>query len=283
VNVEPTASLAADSEYLENGASDATPDGDNLLLDFARTEAAAFVAMVEGGGGRVEHTDSGVHLCDLGAAHPFGNPALVSRPIPDAATADVATQISSFYRDRPGGPFLVLSPWRTTDWREHGFEAVGHPPLMFRPVQSDRPGAPPSGVRIEKVSTVEQLLVFERVLVEAYPLPEMQPWVPGALLGERVLDLGWQLWIAFDGDRPVATAGAFPGPAVTVLDFVSTLAEARGRGIGSLLTHTAATTVANQPAMLISSDDGNGVYQRLGFVPLLRYTLWLGHRAPVDR
>jgi hypothetical protein len=35
--------------------------------------------------------------------------------------------------------------------------------------------------------------------------------------------------------------------------------------------------------MLISSDDGNGVYQRLGFVPLLRYTLWLGHRAPVDR
>ena len=30
--------------------------------------------------------------------------------------------------------------------------------------------------------------------------------------------------------------------------------------------------------MLISSDDGRGVYEGLGYVPLLRFTLWAGHR-----
>jgi hypothetical protein len=32
------------------------------------------------------------------------------------------------------------------------------------------------------------------------------------------------------------------------------------------------------PAMLISSDLGRGVYDRLGYLPLLRFTLWAGHR-----
>ena len=280
MSAEPGTSLAAGDERLEDGSSDTTPDGDNLLLDFARTEAAAFAAMVEGGGGRVEHSGHGVHLCDLGTAHPFGNPALVARPIVDAATDEVAAAIRSFYDGRPGGPYLVLSPWRTTDWRRLGFEAVGHPPLMVRPVQHRWESPTLGGVRIEPVRTVDDLRTFERVLVEAYPLPEMQPWRAGAMLGDGVLDLGWRLWTAYDGDRPVATAGAFPGPAVTVIDFVASLPEARGRGIGSALTLMAATTEPDQPAMLISSDDGNGVYRRLGFVPLLRYTLWLGHRAP---
>ncbi len=31
--------------------------------------------------------------------------------------------------------------------------------------------------------------------------------------------------------------------------------------------------------MLISSDDGRGVYEGLGYTPLLRFTLWAGHRG----
>jgi hypothetical protein len=32
--------------------------------------------------------------------------------------------------------------------------------------------------------------------------------------------------------------------------------------------------------MLISSDAGRSVYERLGYLPLLRFSLWAGHRAP---
>lgn len=44
------------------------------------------------------------------------------------------------------------------------------------------------------------------------------------------------------------------------------------------MTMAAARVEPDRPALLIASDDGRGVYRRLGFVPLLRYTLWLGTR-----
>ncbi len=35
--------------------------------------------------------------------------------------------------------------------------------------------------------------------------------------------------------------------------------------------------------MLISSDPGRSVYERLGYLPLLRFSLWAGHRAALIR
>lgn len=76
----------------------------------------------------------------------------------------------------------------------------------------------------------------------------------------------------------MATAAAYLGPEVTAVELVSTRPEARGRGIGAAMTMAAARVEPDRPALLIASDDGRGVYRRLGFVPLLRYTLWLGTR-----
>ena len=35
-----------------------------------------------------------------------------------------------------------------------------------------------------------------------------------------------------------------------------------------------------RPVLLVASDLGRPVYDRLGYLPLLRYTLWAGHRRP---
>jgi len=57
---------------------------------------------------------------------------------------------------------------------------------------------------------------------------------------------------------------------------VATLPEARGRGYGAALTATAALSQPDLPSALIASDDGRGVYERLGFLPISRFTLWAG-------
>ncbi len=273
------ASLAAgDSEYLEDGTGPDTPTDDNLVLAFARAEAAAYGAMVETGGGRVvDDAHAGLHLRDLGSPSPFGNVAMLSRPIPDATTASTVARLADFFGASSGGPYLVFSPWPTTDWTEQGFSRVGHPPLMLRP--AGKATAPTtSGIDIVEVRDTASLAAFERTLVEAYPVPELQPWTPGGLLHDAILGTDWRLFVAYRGKDPVATAGAFLSPSVTLVEFVATRSEARGRGLGAAMTAIASTVEPGRPSMLIASDDGQGVYEGLGYLRLLRYTIWLGHR-----
>lgn len=273
-----TTTLAADpQEDLENGCRSATPDGDNLVLDFARAEAAAFAALTRANGGRMLDDDAaGLHLRDLGVASPFGNAALLTRPVADAETADVIGRLRSFYGQGTGGPFLVFSPWRTTDWTEHAMLRVGHPPLMFRPPNPVAPVA--DGLRVVEVRDAEALADFERTLIEAYPVPEMQPWHRCSMLHPAVLDSDWRFLVGYHGDEPVGTAAAFVTSSLTLVELVSCRAECRGRGYGAALTAAASVVAPDRPAMLIASDDGRSVYRDLGYVSLQRYTLWLGLR-----
>ena len=272
------ASLAASPDTdLENGCRAATPDGDNLVLDFARAEAAAFGALVAAKGGRLlDDADAGLHLRDMGVATPFGNVALLTRPVADGDAVSVTDRVRSFFAEGAGGPYLVFSPWRTTDWAAHGFTPVGHPPLMFRPVDALVPLR--EGLRVVQVHDDGTLADFERTLVEAYPTPEMQPWQQGAFLDPSVLSSAWRFFVGYEGDVAVGTAAAYVSPAVTLVELVSTRPECRGRGYGAELTAAASVTAPDQPAMLIASDDGRGVYDGLGYLPLQRYTLWLGLR-----
>ena len=268
---------AAPDEDLEDGCRPTTPDGDNLVLDYARAEAAAYGAMASAAGGRLLDDDElGLHLRDMGIATPFGNVALLTRPVADADTPAVIERLRSFYDGHPGGPFLVFSPWRTSDWSGSGFVRVGHPPLMFRPVGAARTTA--DGLRVARVADEDTLADFERTLVEAYPTPEMQPWQRGSMLAPAILDTAWNLFVGYEGEKAVATAAGYVSPAVTLIELVSTRPEVRGRGYGAALTAAASVVSPGQPAMLIASDDGRGVYDGLGYLPLQRHTLWLGQR-----
>jgi hypothetical protein len=272
----PAADHHEHHEHLEDGTSPSTPSEDNLLLGFARAEAAAYGALVAANRGRMlDDDEAGLHLRDLGSPSPFGNVAMLSRPLDDATIPTIA-RIEEFFRAGDGGPYLVFSPWRTGDWTEHGFSRFGHPPLMVRAPGGDVPLVP--GIDVREVSDARSLADFERTLVEAYPVPELQPWEAGRYLHPSVIATPWRLFVAYDGPRPVATAGAFVTPEVTLVEFVSTRPEIRGRGIGAALTAAAGAVERDHPSMLISSDDGQGVYERLGYLRLLRYTIWLGHR-----
>ena len=98
------------------------------------------------------------------------------------------------------------------------------------------------------------------------------------LADPRLLDGPLRLFLGLRDGHPVATSGARFGHGLVDVDCVSCLAEARGTGIGGALTWAATLCRPEWPAVLIASDDGQPLYERMGYLRLLRMTFW--HRPP---
>lgn len=171
-----------------------------------------------------------------------------------------------------GVPYLFVSPWPTPDLRPFGLGLAGHPPLMARFPKADEP--PVTDLEIRRVDTAAGLADAERVLVEGYPLPELQPWTRATLLDPSLLE-NVAVWVGYDRDTPLATAAAYHHGGVTLVENVAVMPQARGRGAGAAITAAATLHEPGCPAMLIASDDGQPVYERLGFLRLERWTVWV--------
>lgn len=170
-------------------------------------------------------------------------------------------------------PATLISPYDTPDLGA-GWHLVGHPPLMARlPGAATALPVPPE-LRIHEVVDQPGLEVFERTLVDGYPMPDMQPYEWGHFYDERVLGGPTRLWIGVVDGRPVATAAAHVAAGVNNVEMVATLDGFRGRGYGAAVTWAATTADPSLPAILIASDLGRPVYERLGYTALTRWTMW---------
>ena len=209
----------------------------------------------------------GAALADRGF---LSNAVVVVRPPPSWGWAAPAlTGLAP-----PGVPKLLVSPFPTPDLSGDGLELVGHPPFMVRPAGGSGP-APVAGLEIREVADDGDLVAFERTLVEAYPITDMDPGAPPELFEPAVLGGGTHLFLGLVDGEPVATAAAHVAAGVNHVEFVSTRASHRGRGIGAAVTWAATVAEPGLPAVLISSDDGRGVYEAMGYLPVVRWTLWL--------
>jgi hypothetical protein len=137
---------------------------------------------------------------------------------------------------------------------------------MFRPA-GWRPVPPVTGLTIAEVTTAGGLAEFSRTIAEAFPMPgaEFDP----AGLGGPI-----RFWTGSIDGRPIATAGAVVHAGIVQVEYVSCHADVRGRGIGEAITETAAGCEPSLPAVLLASDMGRPVYRRMGFTPVMRYTMW---------
>ena len=77
-------------------------------------------------------------------------------------------------------------------------------------------------------------------------------------------------------DRPVACAGVHVTDVCNEVEYVASHEDVRGRGIGAALTWAATLADPTKPAMLIASDPGQPVYERMGYLRLMRLTMWGG-------
>jgi GNAT superfamily N-acetyltransferase len=265
-------------QELETGYGTSTPSGDNLCNDYAQALATGFVELATARGERTAVEDPAVAMSDGSSPSPFGNVVVVRRPVAAADWPALSERVHAFFAGRGGGPYLVFSAWSTPDLSTLGFGRVGHPPLMYRPVGPIE-GEPVTGLEVRAVADGATAQDWERTLVEAYPDPSQLPFRPGCFLPVRALDApNWRHWVGYLDGEAVATSSAYIGAHHVDVEMISARPGVRGRGVGRVVTAAATLAAPDRPAMLVSSDAGRSVYARLGYVPILRFTLWIGHR-----
>ncbi len=255
-------------EHLTHGWEPDTPASDSLVRQFLEGTAERGEFLAETVGGRATR-EAGVAMVDLESPVWFDNTAVLLAPCELLDRAQVVGAINEFYpRERTA---LVFSAFHTWDLSADGFELVGHPPFMVRP-PGESPPRGVAGLEIRAVETAEEAAEFGRLLAEAYPMPgaEVSP-----LVRTPVLDGPLRLFTAVLGGKPVATGGTWNSHGINDVGWISALPETRRKGVGAAVTYAATVADPTAPAVLISSDDGLRVYEDLGYLNLLRMTLWL--------
>lgn len=172
------------------------------------------------------------------------------------------------------GEVYLWSIWPTPGLRERGWTLEGHPPLLIRPPAALAPvgAVDPAPVPVRDEC---DLAAWERVVVTGYPLTELLALGPDRLADPGLLDDGrLRLWLGHDEiGRPVTASAQFVAQGLASLAFGVTLPEARRRG------HWAAHArhrLRSQPDLWhagVFSDFSRPGAERLGFVPIIRFTL----------
>ena len=172
-----------------------------------------------------------------------------------------------------GRPVSLVSPWSVPPLDPDTWQPVGHPPLMVRSPGGSPPPAP-AELTITEVTDRPGLETFERTIVEGYPDPLMQPYRWGDFHDERMLGGPTRFFLGTVAGRPVATAAGHVAAGVVDVEMVATMPDARGRGYGEAVTWAATLVESGLPAVLIASDLGRPVYERMGYAAVSRWTFW---------
>jgi hypothetical protein len=264
--------VAEDERPLETGWRADTPVTDNLFRQFVFNQAGVNEAVATGLGGRIERTDD-VLLADAGSPVPYNNQGLLTRPLSgaDDPALDVAER---FFAGSPR-PVTLLSMWPTPDLAARGWLVVGHPALVVRgpgPVAAERR----PDVEAVRVATPEDLATAERMAAEGYPIEEAQGAPAGTVFPPSLLDSVVTVRLGLLEGEPVAAALSSIADGVQNLCLGATLPAARRRGVWEALVWARVGDAPELPAVAYTSDYSRPGFLRMGFLPVTRFSLWLG-------
>jgi hypothetical protein len=253
-----------------------TPVTDSLLRQFLANWTASLEVQAGTLDGRSLRRDD-LAAVDAGRPSFGGNVATLLAPLFPEDVGEVMAALDEFYRFAGGGhsgTAFLFSPWPTPDLRSHGWSLLGYEPLMLRPA-GGIPPTPPPGLRIEEVRDEAGLRDFEIAIVRGFSSAELEARGPGAVFGPGILaDDRNRLWVGWEGDRPVSAAATFVAAGINDVTLVGTVPEARRRGYGAALTWRATLADPTLPALLLATDEGRPVYERMGYLSLFRFAVW---------
>jgi GNAT superfamily N-acetyltransferase len=163
--------------------------------------------------------------------------------------------------------------------QKHGFsysdEAIGMAMELDTLVKKDLP----NGVTIELVKDTDMLKVWCDTLIAGYELPEFV----SDIFYDFYMSIGLDNkdiynYIAMLDGKPVATSSVLFSSGVAGIYNVSTMKNARKKGIGSAIT-TIPLLMAKElnysTAVLQSSKIGQTVYEKLGFIEYCRFQQYI--------
>jgi hypothetical protein len=262
---------------LETGWLPTTPAGDTYLRRFLLNWAGMGAAAAHSLGGHSRELPA-VLMADSGRPLVFFNCATLTQPLSTETASATLDEIAEFFTfaDPSGqGEVLLVSAWPTGDLRPAGWNLMGHPPLHLLPAGAVPRSAPPV-LDVKEVRDVAALHAWERVAIEGYPLDALAGAPPGSVTSESWLEEPrLRLWVGWVGNRPISASSVWTEHGINNVTLVATIPD--DRGYGEALTWHAARVDPSLPSMLISSDVGRPIYERMGFLPLQRITLW--HRT----
>jgi hypothetical protein len=261
-------------EHLTDGWEPATPHADSLCRTFVYHWAEQNLAFAAAAGGIVARTDRFV-VADHRHETGFFNAVVLLAPPRDW---DALLDELDPYLAGGTGDLMLWSLWPTPDLRGRGWSLMGHPPLLLRP-PADAAPVPPPAPEPHVIRTAPELAVWEDVAVRAYPLPA--PDGGPALVGPALLvDDRLTFRISHDdAGLPVSVSAHFAEHGLASLAFGATLPAARGRGHWA--RHARARLRARPDLWHagVFSDFSRPLAEAIGFVPIVRFTLWF-HARP---
>ena len=147
--------------------------------------------------------------------------------------------------------------------------AIDRMPVMVKPA-----GAVPltgirPGVRVVQASTGSTLGQAEKVIVDGFPQPALQPYRPGRSLPPALHTVpGWRVWLAYHEGEPAAACCTYDDGTAVGVYWLATLRQHRSRGLGRAVMTAALTATQDRPATLVATAAGQPLYSSLGFHPV---------------
>lgn len=259
------------TERLTTGWDELVDLDDTLMRRFVHHHAATMSAFCTAAGGQVDDVRE-ARLADAGRPAGFWNSATVLRPADDWQALVDAVACAS------GGGIGDLHLWScfpTPDLRGLGWELMGHPPLLVRPPLHMMPAPGDLAIEPEEVRTPAQMREWEDVVIDGYPLAESGD-VRGAVGPPAILaDPRVQCWLGRDdAGRAVSVGTSFVSHGLISFALGATLPGARGGGHWRAHAITRLRAAPQLWAAGIFSDHSRPLAERLGFLPLTRFTIW---------
>ena len=260
------------ADHLPDAWDPGLPADDNLIKAYVLAYADLVEATARAMGWPVIRTERFVAM-DAGTNFPFQNCAVPLRPFGTDEADDLLGEVGAFFAPRAGGPYMVWCGFPVPSLASRGWVSMGHPPLMLRPIGAPV-GAPTAEVEITPVTTADEVDEFGRAVAEAFPIPPLIG-LPYGGFGPGLLDVpGWRMWTARVDGRVVGTAAVHVHGGINDVEWISARPEVRNRGVGAAVAWAATLADPTLPAMLIASDMGRPVYERMGYLRLTRFSLW---------
>jgi hypothetical protein len=129
-------------------------------------------------------------------------------------------------------------------------------------------------VIVQRATTTDDLVDAERVAVEGYPLDEARGLPPLSLFPAELLDTAVTLRLGRLDGQAVGAGACHVAHGVVNLCFAATLPQARRRGVWEALVWDRVNDGPSLPAVAYTSDYSRPGFERMGFVPIIRFTLW---------